>query len=272
MRVPRILYAMLVCSSLDTVAASAATLEDSHLGAGPVTPADSGSEAGPDDARPSSMRPTAHSRAATAADTGNKAERADDRQSPRAGSGKSVGSTGDNSSAPASRGSVPAAPQRGIGQLARPNADRLRSLLNAQARGRPARQPSRGSVGQGRGAGGPNRVANDGPRAVPGQRGHGQVSPLASRPTAVASGPAAVASGAATAASGPAVVASGLGPATSNSGVRAVTGPSAITRAMGRGTAIGGPRTAAAGLVGGPATGRTAHSAMVDGTQFHHGR
>jgi hypothetical protein len=95
---------------------------------------------------------------------------------------------------------------------------------------------------------------------------------VASRPTAVASGTTAVAPG-----PGPAPVTSrstpiapGPAPVASNAAVRAVTGPSALTRAIGRGSAIGGPRLAGAGLVGGPATVRTAHSATIDGTQVHH--
>ena len=268
MNVPQILCAMLLWTPLASQAAETASLQPG----GSMTETDSANEGGPNDARPSNAPQSARSRTVPGEDAGKKAERVDDRQSPRAGSDKSFNSPGATSGAAASRDRGSAATQRGNAQLARPNADRVRSLLNAQARARPARQPSRGSVGQGRGAVGPSRAGNDGRRAVPGRGGAGQVSPLASRPTAVASGPATVASGAAAAASGPTTVASGLAPVTSNSGFRAVTGPTAITRAIGRGTAIGGPRTAGAGLMGGPATGRAAHSAMVDGTQFHHGR
>jgi hypothetical protein len=49
-----------------------------------------------------------------------------------------------------------------------------------------------------------------------------------------------------------------------------VTSPSAVTRAFGRDSTIGGPRAPGPGRVGGPAIGRTAHNATIDGTQLHH--
>ena len=266
MKVPQILCVMLLCTALASEAAEAAPVQPG----GSVT-ADPANEGGPNEAQPSHA---ARSRTVPAEDASKKAERADQRQSPRAGPDKSVGSTGGNPGAAASRGRESAATQRGVGQLVRPNADRLRALLNAQARGRPARQPSRGSVG-------PGRAATDGRAAVPGRGGMGQESrptpatsgrtAVASGPTAVAAGPATVAAGSAAAAAGPTAVASRLAPVISNSAVRPVTAPNAVTRAIGRGTAIGGPRAPGVAVVGGPAAGRTVHSAMVDGTQFRHG-
>jgi hypothetical protein len=255
MKVPPILCAMLVCTALVWQAAAAQATD-------------------PNEDEHSPARQAARSRAVTGEDGSTKAERADDRQSPRMGSDRSVGPTGGNPGAADSRGRGSAAPQRGIGQLERTNADRLRSLLNAQARGRLAGQSGRGSVGS-------RRAAINGRTAAAGREGASQVSrptPVASGPTAVASGPrggasrpATVASGPTALASGSAAVASGPTAVASNSGVRAVAGPGAVTRAIGRGTAIGGPRPPGAGLLGGPASGRTAHSAMVDGTQFRHG-
>jgi hypothetical protein len=290
MKMPKILWVMLLCTPLASEAAESASLQRG----GAVTETDSATARGPNETKPSRAPQTARSRTVPGEDTGAKTDHADDRQSPRPRPETSVGSTSGNPGAATSQGRGSAAPQRGMGQVARPNADRLRALLNAQARGRLARQPGRSSVG-------PRRAAIDGRRTVLGRRGGGQVSPTpvasgptagasgpatvasgsaagASRPATVASGsaagasgPANVASGAAAAASGPTAVASGLTPATSNSGARAAMGPSAVTRAIGRGTAIGGPRAPGVGLVGGPATGRIVHSAMVDGTQFRRG-
>jgi hypothetical protein len=279
MKVFRILCVALVCSSLASVAAEAASYQGA--GSSSVTAADSANQVRPNEAGPSSARHTADNHAATDEDTGKKAERADERRSPRAAPDKSVGSTS-GSPGTASRAHGSAAPQRGITQLARPNADRLRSLLNAQARGRVTRKPARGPVG-------PGRAAIGGRPAVPAPGGAGQVlrpTRVASRSTAVASGttargptpvasgpgpgPASLASGLAPLAAGSASVAPRPAPLASNAAVRAGTGPSALTSAIGRGSAIGGPRVAGAGLVGGPATVRTVHSAMIDGTQVHH--
>jgi len=269
MKVPQILWVMLLCTALASEAAEAASVQPS----GSVT-ADPANEGAPNEAQPSHAPQTAFSRTVAGEDASKKAERADERQSPRAGPDKSVGSTGANPGAAASRGRESAAPQRGTGQLARPNADRLRSLLNAQARGRPVQQPRRGSVA-------PGRAAINGRAAVPGRGGVGQGSrptpatlgrtAVASGPTAVASGPSAVASGSAAAAPSPTAAAAGQSPVISNSAVRATTAPNAVTRAIGRGTAIGGPRAPGAAVVGGPTAGRTVHSAMVDGTQFRRG-
>jgi hypothetical protein len=279
MKVPWILCVVLVCISLASVAAAA----PSYPGAGSsATAADSANQVGPNEPGPSSARHTADSHAVTDEDTGKKAERADAGRSPRAGPDRSVGSTSASPGTAASRGHGSAAPQRGITQPARPNADRLRSLLNAQARGRVTRQPARGPVR-------PGRAAIGGRPAVPAPGGAGQVlrpARVASRSTAVASGTAAVAQGPTPVASGPgpaplasglaplaagsASVAPGPAPLASNATFRAATGPGALTRAIGRGSAIGGPRVAGAGLVGGPATVRTAHSAMIDGAQVHH--
>ena len=260
---------MFLCTALAAEASEAAPVQPG----GSVT-ADPANEGGPNEAQRSHAPQTARSGTVPAEDASKKAERADERQSPRAGPDKSAGSTGGNPAAAPSRSRDSAAPQRGVGQLARPNADRLRALLNAQARGRPAQQPRRGSVA-------PGRAATNGRGTVAGRSGVDQGSrptpatpgrvAAASGPSAVASGPSAVASGSAAAAPSRTAVAAGLSPVTSSSAFRPVTTPNAVTRAIGRGTVIGGPRAPGVAVVGGPGAGRTVHSAMVDGTQFHHG-
>jgi len=293
---------MLLCTPL----ACAPTEAASQQRGGSVTETDSAIEGLANETKPSDASQTARGRTAPGEDTGKKAEGADGRQSPRVGSDKSVGSPSATSGAAASGARGSAATQRVTGQVARPNADRLRSLLNAQVRGRPSQQRSRGSVGpsrpvaNGRGTApgtertaqtfrsapvasrltaeasgrmaaasgqtglGSGRIAASGPT---GAGPTGQTAPTASTPgrTGVTSGPAGIASASAVGASMPT-----RGP--SSVAIRAATGPGAVTRANGRGSAIGGPRAQSAGLVGGSAVNRTVHSAMVDGTQFHRGR
>jgi hypothetical protein len=255
MKVPQILCALLLCTASAWEAPAVASPERG----GSVTEPDSANTDGPKEAKPSPARQTGRSRAATGEDMSTKAGRTNERRSPPVGSDKSVGSTGRNPGAAASRGRDSAALQRGMGQLARPNADRLRSLLSAQARGRPTRQPSRRP-------GGPIRAATDGAAAARGLGGAGQ----AFRPTHAASRTAAVASRPTAVASRPMGVASGPAPVGSDIAARRVTSPSAVTRALGRGSTSGGPRAPGPGLVGGPAIGRTAHNATIDGAQLRH--
>jgi hypothetical protein len=257
MKGPRILCAILVCTWLAWETAAAALPVRPDGASGPA--ARSPNEVGSNQAEPSPIRETARNRATTGENTSKKSERADDSQSKRVGSDSSVGSTGGNPGAAASHGRGSAAPQRRVGQLATPNADRLRSLLSARARGRPAQPASRRSAG-------PIRPRTGGGAAARGPGGAGE----ATRPTPAASRPAAVASGPTTVASRPTGVASGPTPVGSNIATRALTSPSAVTRAFGRGSTIGGPRAPGPGLVGGPAIGRTAHNATIDGSQLHH--
>jgi hypothetical protein len=57
-----------------------------------------------------------------------------------------------------------------------------------------------------------------------------------------------------------------------NVAARAAAHPSAAPNpsAAARASAIGGPHTQGLGRVGGPAIGRPAHAATIDGTQLHH--
>jgi hypothetical protein len=183
--------------------------------------------------------------------TGNvgsmKAQRGQDRQPPPGASDKDVDSTGRNTGAAAVPHRDSAESQHGSSRLTSPNADRLRSLLNARARGRTARLPSRGSVG-------PVRTATGKGTGIRGSGGADRESrstPVASRPAAVSSGPASVVSGMT---------------------ARGVASPGALSRAVRGVPTIGGPPATSHGFVGGPTIGRTARNATIDGTQLHRPR
>ena len=132
---------------------------------------------------------------------------------------------------------VAASPRRGAG-----NADRVHSLLNAQARGRPARQPGR-PVGSA-------RAVAHGPDDARGRQG---VS-AAGQPKLAASNSAA------------AMPAGQTKLAASNS----APPPAARLSSIPRNSAIGGPHASRLGRVGGPAISRTTHIATIDGAQLHH--
>ena len=157
----------------------------------------------------------------------------------QAGAPTGSGSKGRDAAVAAStrRGSVK--PQGAVAQAGRSNADRLHSLLNAQAHGRFARQPG-GRVGS-------TRAVTYGPNDVRGPRG---VSPAGQSRLAASS----------------AVPASQSKPFASNSAAP----PAAKLMSTPRNSAIGGPHAQALGRVGGPAISRTTHSATIDGTQLRH--
>jgi hypothetical protein len=225
MKVSHILCAMLACAPLTFEARATASSAD---GPSSVAADNVGEAAGG----------TAPSRNA-----GAKARRSGDRGSAQAGARTGVGSKGQGAAVAVSprRGSV--TPQGGVAQGARSNADRLHSLLNAQAHGRRARQPS--PVGSTR------RVTHG-----PDVRGLQGVSP-SGQPRLAASNSAAP----------PAAMPSGQPRlAASNS----AASPAARPVATPRNSTIGGPHAQGSARVGGPAIGRTVHNAIIDGSQQHH--
>ena len=127
---------------------------------------------------------------------------------------------------------------RGVGQAGRGNA-RLQSLLNAKARGRLARQPSRPA--------GSTRAVTHGPGGPQAVGPAGQSRLAASNTTAP---PTAMTPG--------------------QPKLAAPKSPASPPSAPPRSSAIGGPHAQTVGQVGGPAISRTTHSATVDGNQFHH--
>jgi hypothetical protein len=124
----------------------------------------------------------------------------------------------------------------GVAQTARSNADRLHSLLNAQARGRLARQPGRG---------GSTRAVTHGPDDVRGLHG------------------------ASLAGQSKMAVSNGAAPPAAETAGQSKLAASKSTAAMPRNSALGGSHVQELGRVGGPAISRATHSATVDGTQLH---
>jgi hypothetical protein len=159
MKVSHILCAVLACAPLSFAARATAASEDGHSSA---AVANAGGAAG---------------RAAPTRDSSSKAGRTSDLESSQTGVRTRGSSTGRDAAAAVSprHGSMP---QRGIGRTLGGNADRLHSLLNAQGRGRLARQPGR-RVGSTRAAtGGPSVRAPNGVGAA------GQPNLAASKRTA----------------------------------------------------------------------------------------
>jgi hypothetical protein len=208
MKMPRILGALLVCAPLAFAAGAPASSEPG------ATHAAEKREAARDAASPPAAEPDSSAKAGRAADP-----------SVPASSGKgSISTARDAESALAPRRGADI-PQNAHGPAARSNGDRLRSLLDAQARGRVAR-PSSPPVGSTRAASG-NVVAQGPSGASP------ALPPAVTAPNVAAR------------------AAANQGPASRNS-------------------TIGGPRAQGLGQVGGPAIGRPAHAATIDGTQLHH--
>jgi hypothetical protein len=224
MKVFYILCAMLVCAPLTFEARATSSSED---GASSGAAANVGDAAG---------------RKVPSRNANTKAGRTGDRGSNQWGAQAGSGSKGrDTAVAPSTRrGSI--APQGGVAQAGRSNADRLHSLLNAQARGHLARQPG-GRVGS-------TRAVTHGPNDVRGPQG---VSPAGQSKLAASSGAAAVPAGQSK------LVAS-----------NSAAPPAAKLTSTARNPAIGGPHAQGLGRVGGPAISRTAHSATIDGAQLHH--
>jgi hypothetical protein len=244
MKVSHILCATLACALLLTYEARATA--SSENGSSSVAAANVGEAAG---------------RKAPSRNAGTKRGRTGDRGSNQAAARTSDGSKGPNPAAAASPrgGSVP--PQAGAGKAAvsqagRSNADRLHSMLNARVNGHLARQRGR-PVGSTRGAtGGPDLHGAQGtsPAAQPKLAASNGAAP----PAAVSAGPSKLAasnSAAAMQAGQPKSAAPSSAP------------PSARLSSTPRSSAIGGPHAPGLGRLGGPASGRTTHSATIDGTQ-----
>jgi hypothetical protein len=241
MKISHIFCAMLACAPLTFEARAATSSAD---GPSSATAANVGEAAG---------------RAAPSRNAGTKRGRTGDRGSNQAGAQTGSGSKGRDAAvaAPPRRGSVTS--QGGVAQTGRSNADRLHSLLNAQARGRLARQPGRA---------GSTRAVTRGPDDVRGSQG---VSPAGQPKMAASNGaapPAAVPAGQSKLAASNSAAAMPVGQprvAASNS-----TAPlAARLSSTPRNSALGGPHAQGLGRVGGPAISRATHSATVDGAQLH---
>jgi hypothetical protein len=237
MKVSHILCAILACAPLTFEARATASSED---GRSPAA-ANTGEAAG---------------RAAPNRNAGAKTGRKDGGEPTQAGARTGGDSKGRDAAAAdsSSRGSV--TPQRGVGQSARGNgnADRLHSLLNAQANGHLARRQ-------------PGRAARS-TRAAPGAAAGAATGAAPGGATRAAIG---TAPGAATRGLG-APVPQGITPAgqpklaASRGAAPPVPRPTAIPS----GPAMGGPRAPGLGRVGGPAINRTTRNAAIDGTRPPH--
>jgi hypothetical protein len=164
------------------------------------------------------------------------AARARTQESTRVGSAKGVASKGANTATAASPRFGSVTPQRRAGQLARSNADRLRSLPGTQARAPAAKRSSQPADSS-------RRVGATGTGRMPSFHGANPVGP----PTSPVSNKAARVS------------------------LSAIANPS-NAKAVTRGERVGGPRPAGPGRLGGPATGRaaTSNSSTLDGAQIRH--
>jgi hypothetical protein len=232
MKVTHILCAMLACASLTFEARATSSSEEVRSSSSAA--ADAGDAAG--------RTQPSHDASTNAQHPGNRGS-----PQPRARTGDA--SKGRDTAAAASprRGPVtppPGAGKAGIGQAGRGNADRLGSMLNAQARGPLARQHSR-PVASTRGA-----------ASSPGLHGPQGTSP-AGPPTPAASNGAGP----------PAAMPAGQPKLVASNGAGS---PAAKLAATSRGLVIGGPRIQSAGRVGGPAINRTTRGATIDGSQPHH--
>jgi hypothetical protein len=230
MKMSHILCTMLACALLTFEARATASSAD---GPSSAAAANIGDAAG---------------RAAPSRNAGAKPGRAGDRGLNQAGAQTGIGSKGRGAAVAASPRhgsgtSQAGVAQGGAAQAGRSNADRLHSLLNAQARGRLARQPGR--VGS-------TRAVTRGPDDVRGPQGR---SPAGQSKMAALNGgapPAAVPAGQ------PKVAASSS----------AAPSASRLSSTPGY-PAIRGPHVQGLGRVGGPAISRATHSAIVDGAQLH---
>jgi hypothetical protein len=231
MKMSHILCAILACAPLIFEARATASSEDGGSSAGAANVGD------------------AAGRAAPRRSAGTKPGRTGNRESNQAGAQTGGSSKGRDAAVAASprRGSVTS--QGGVAQAGRSNADRLHSLLNAQAHGRLARQPSR--VGS-------THAATHGPDDVRGPQG---VSP-AGQPKMAAS------NGAAPRAAAPAGQSK---PAASNTAAAMPVGQPKVAASN---SAVPSTRrlssTPRNSAIGGPAISRATHSAIVDGAQLHH--
>jgi hypothetical protein len=154
MKVPHILCAMLACFPL---ASKASATESPERGGSSVAAADLGETGLRLDAERPHFPQNTRPRTGTSIEIYTAAGRAVDRESTRLGSENGGGSRSRDAQEEVSRRPVSLVQQRGVGQVARGNADRLRSLISAQAHGRIAHQSNRRTIGS-------TRVATEGDR------------------------------------------------------------------------------------------------------------
>jgi hypothetical protein len=252
MRVPHIVCAILACAALTLEARATASSEDDRQSGANVD--------------------RAAGRAESSRDAGTKPARTNGRDSTQTGARKGAGSKGQDAGVADSPSRGSATPQRGVGQSARGNgnADRLRSLLNAQAQAHPTRrQPGRAVRPTGAAKGAATGAAT---RSATGAVTGAATGTASRAATGTATGAATgTATSAATRGAG-ARVPQGVTPAgqpklaTSNS----VASPVPRLTATPRGSIIGGPHAQGSGRVGGPAISRTTRSATIDGTRPPH--
>jgi hypothetical protein len=160
MKMSHILCAMLACAPLTFEARAATSSAD-----------------GPSSAAAAKLGEAA-GRAAPSRNAGTMRGRTGDRGSNQAGAQTGSGSKGRDAAVAASPRRGPVTSQGGVAQTGRSNADRLHSLLNAQARGRLARPPGRA---------GSTRAVTRGPDDVRGSQG---VSPAGQPKMAASNGAA----------------------------------------------------------------------------------
>ena len=237
-KMSRILCTLLLCGAA-TFAAAAATLQEQGN-----SPQVSGSTAGRDvDANVRS---------------------ADGRESARKGAQKGSGTTRRNAGTAVSSRSEPATRPHTVSPLERSNADRLHSLLSAQARGRVARQPARRPVGSapvstGGGGAGQERL---GVMASQQRLGAGPTR-FGTSPARLSVNPAPIsASPVRQTTQGVASLALATSPAAAR--------PAPTLTAFAIHSTNGLPRAAGPAVVGGPVVGRGVHNSTIDGTGSRH--
>jgi hypothetical protein len=236
-KMSRILCTLLLCGAV-TFEAAAATLQDQGN-----SPQMSGSTAGRDvDANVRS---------------------ADGRESARKGAQKGSGTTRRNAGTAVSFRSEPATRPHTVSPLERSNAERLHSLLSAQARGRVARQPARRPVGSA-------------PVSTGGGAGQERLGVMASQQR-LGAGPTRFGTSPARLSVNPAPIsASPVRQTTQGVASLALTTSPAAARPAPTLTALaihstsGLPRAAGPAVVGGPVVGRGVHNSTIDGTGPHH--
>ena len=188
---------------------------------------------------------------------------ADGRESARRGAQKGSGTTRRNAATAVSARSEPATRPHAVSPLGRSNADRLHSLLSAQARGRVARQPARRPVGSA-------------PVATVGGVGQDRLGVVAAQqriganPTRFGTSPARLSSTPVPFSASPVRQATrdvaSLALATSPVAAR----PAPTLTALAIHATNGLPRAPGPAVVGGPAIGRGVHNSTIDGGRLRH--
>ena len=189
---------------------------------------------------------------------------ADGRESARRGAQKGSGTTRRNAATAVSARSEPATRPHAVSPLGRSNADRLHSLLSAQARGRVARQPARRPVGSAPVATAGGGAGQDRLGVVAGQQR------LGANPTRFGTSPARTSVNPVPFSASPVrqttqAVAS-LALATSPVAAR----PAPTLTALAIHSTNGLPRAPGPAVVGGPAIGRGVHNSTIDGGRLRH--